>query len=234
VAAVNRDSNSVTVWRYAGGRTFSGASTHAVGPQPRAMAAADFDADGWPDVATMNRDNDSVSLLWNNAGTFAAHQPHALLGDGGNEGLTIVDVDCDALPDLAVLYSDVQAGVLSVLVNHGQREFGIAARFAAPPAGAAVAAGDVDLDGDQDLAVMQEPSGLAVMWNQACIPSLAGDTNCDDRVDFFDVDPFVVAIVTPQVYPQLYPDCDIQRADVNRDSRVDFLDIDPFVARILP
>lgn len=56
-----------------------------------------------------------------------------------------------------------------------------------------------------------------------------GDTNCDGLLNFFDIDPFVVALLTPDVYPTLYPNCQVLTADVNGDSRVDFFDIDPFL-----
>ncbi len=61
-----------------------------------------------------------------------------------------------------------------------------------------------------------------------------GDTNCDGALNFFDIDPFVVAILTPEAYPTLYPDCQLLTADVNADNRVDFFDIDPFLALLFP
>jgi hypothetical protein len=65
-------------------------------------------------------------------------------------------------------------------------------------------------------------------------PRPAGDTNCDGTVNFFDIDPFVVAILTPELYDDLYPDCDMLTADVNDDGLVNFFDIDPFLAVLFP
>ncbi len=62
---------------------------------------------------------------------------------------------------------------------------------------------------------------------------LIGDLNCDGVVDFFDIDPFVTALVSPNDYPALFPDCDINNADVNEDGEIDFFDIDPFVGLIV-
>ncbi len=56
-----------------------------------------------------------------------------------------------------------------------------------------------------------------------------GDINCDGRVDFFDIDPFVLALSGPASYAAEFPYCDWQNADVDGDSDVDFFDIDPFV-----
>ncbi len=57
-----------------------------------------------------------------------------------------------------------------------------------------------------------------------------GDMDCDGDVDFFDIDPLVLAFSGPTAYNTVYPDCDWIRADCNHDERVDFFDIDPFVA----
>ena len=56
-----------------------------------------------------------------------------------------------------------------------------------------------------------------------------GDTNCDAAVDFFDIDPFVLALIDPTGYAAAWPDCDVLNADMNADQLVDFFDIDAFV-----
>lgn len=63
------------------------------------------------------------------------------------------------------------------------------------------------------------------------IPS-AGDLNGDSRVDFFDIDPFVLAIVDPVAHRAAFPLCARENADMNNDGRVDNFDIDAFVFRI--
>ncbi len=57
-----------------------------------------------------------------------------------------------------------------------------------------------------------------------------GDVNCDGHVDFYDINPFVLALSDPAGYQAAYPACPIAKADVNHDGHVDFLDINPFVA----
>ncbi len=61
----------------------------------------------------------------------------------------------------------------------------------------------------------------------------AGDLNCDGVVDFGDINPFVAALVDPDGYPTLYPDCDINLADVDGNGSVGFEDINPFVALLV-
>ncbi len=56
---------------------------------------------------------------------------------------------------------------------------------------------------------------------------LRGDMNCDGRVDFGDINPFISILngATP---------CSTYNADVNGDGRVDFGDINPFIALLNP
>ncbi|MBK8914341.1 MAG: hypothetical protein IPM64_07005 [Phycisphaerales bacterium] len=56
-----------------------------------------------------------------------------------------------------------------------------------------------------------------------------GDMNCDRRLDLFDIDPFVLAIVDADAYSAAFPDCSQLNADVNRDGVFNGFDIDPFV-----
>jgi hypothetical protein len=57
-----------------------------------------------------------------------------------------------------------------------------------------------------------------------------GDTNCDGRLDNFDIDPFVQLLTDAAGYSASYAGCDPSRADINRDGAVDNFDIDAFVA----
>jgi hypothetical protein len=69
--------------------------------------------------------------------------------------------------------------------------------------------------------------GQAFIWAQ--LPSPA-DTNCDGHIDFFDIDPFLLALFDENAYAAAYPDCWAIAADANRSGSVDFFDIDPFLA----
>ncbi len=70
-----------------------------------------------------------------------------------------------------------------------------------------------------------------VMTSQSLVlaASRPGDVNCDCSFDYFDIDPFLLALFDPEGYAQAYPACDVLYADVSNDGRVDFFDIDPFV-----
>ena len=70
-----------------------------------------------------------------------------------------------------------------------------------------------------------------------CLPNpcpqvCTGDTNCDKRVTFADIDPFVEALVGESAWLMHHPNCPWLNADCNHDKHVNFADIDPFVAVI--
>lgn len=60
--------------------------------------------------------------------------------------------------------------------------------------------------------------------------STPGDLNCDELVNFDDIDPFVLALGGYAAYQAQYPRCNWLNADCNEDGQVDFDDIDAFVA----
>lgn len=63
-------------------------------------------------------------------------------------------------------------------------------------------------------------------------PICRGDMNCDGRVDFDDIDPFVLALSGKAAYELQFPDCNWYNADCDENGAINFDDIDPFVAQI--
>jgi hypothetical protein len=57
-----------------------------------------------------------------------------------------------------------------------------------------------------------------------------GDMNCDQAVDFGDINPFILALTDPVGYGNAHPGCPITNGDINNDGSVDFGDINPFIA----
>jgi hypothetical protein len=72
--------------------------------------------------------------------------------------------------------------------------------------------------------IPSESGGVVVMR-----ATLRGDMNCDGYVDFDDINPFVLALVSKAQYEARYPGCPWLNADCNCDGHVDFDDINPFV-----
>ena len=62
-----------------------------------------------------------------------------------------------------------------------------------------------------------------------CPPGPRGDTNCDGRTDFFDIDPFLLALFNLTAYQANFCGGNLCAADVDDSGAVDFFDIDPFL-----
>ncbi len=57
-----------------------------------------------------------------------------------------------------------------------------------------------------------------------------GDMNCDGVMNFDDINPFVLALVSQTSYVAQYPGCPWPNADINGNGVVNFDDINPFVS----
>jgi hypothetical protein len=72
------------------------------------------------------------------------------------------------------------------------------------------------------------------IWGFGSPAAPTGDLNCDNVVNFGDINPFVLALTNAAGYATMYPSCDRNRADINGDGSIDFGDINPFVALLTP
>lgn len=115
----------------------------------RAIVAADFDRNGWTDLAHVNVDTGSVSVLLAHDVTGPALAATLAVGRGPFDMVT-GDFNRDGIPDLAVTNADSHS--ISILIGRGDGRFDrsdIPAPFPASPRG--IAAGDVNEDGSLDL-----------------------------------------------------------------------------------
>jgi uncharacterized repeat protein (TIGR01451 family) len=137
--------------------------------QPSGLASGDFNGDGQLDLAVTCEGSDAVALL-TNAGPMAFTLSAAPLSKGsGPAAVTAADLDGDGHLDLAV--ADRRAHRVSVLLNrgdaNGQPVF-VATDTTARPGNSplAVAAGDLDGDGADDLATANHgANSVSVLLN---------------------------------------------------------------------
>ncbi len=139
--------------------------TFPVGAQPRAVASADIDADGDPDLAVANGVGGTVSILLNNgAGSFTAAP--TISAPDSPRGVVLSDFDADGLPDLIVARRDADA--IAIHRNTGGGAFGPDQPQPVPPGGRPSGVGSGDLDNDKDVDVVTsitDAGAVAVILN---------------------------------------------------------------------
>jgi len=167
---------------------------------PGALVTADFNADGKPDLAVVNRATNNVTVLDGNGdGTFTPAPGSPLSVGAGPEALTAGDLNGDGRADLAVV--NQTDNTISILLNNSNGTFTASLQSplaaAATPSGIAVA--DLNMDGIADLAVTDQGAdsislylglGAGLFAPRFALPTAAGpaalvaaDFNGDGRPD---------------------------------------------------
>jgi len=178
VVANNRNDNTISVLRNtavrgSGASSFAAQQTYATGNQPKKIIAADLNADGRPDVITVNSSDNTFSVLLDTTAfgatttTFAAPQTFAT----GTlpYGVAVGDVNGDGKLD--VIVANRGSGTLSVFLNTtamgaGTLSFAAAQTFTVGTGPQAVAVADVNGDGKPDLiAVNTVSNSISVLLN---------------------------------------------------------------------
>ncbi len=100
-----QSAGTVSVLVGKGDGTFQPQQTYTVGLGPEGIAVADFNGDGFADLAVTNRDdNNHVGtvgvLLGKGDGTFQPQQTYA--ANGGPFGIAVADFNGDGVPDVAI------------------------------------------------------------------------------------------------------------------------------------
>lgn len=149
-SAGNRVLGTATLGTAAPMLNWTEAPAPATGAGPSAVVTADLNGDGKPDLAVVNSQSHSVTILLGNGdGTFVpAPSP-----DTGSVPVALVagDFNGDGKTDLAVANS--QSNSVTILLGNGDGTFTAAPTLASGTHPAAMAAGDFNGDGNLDLVV---------------------------------------------------------------------------------
>ena len=124
LAVVDQADNTVTILLGNGTGNFHPApgSPINVGSAPVAIANADFNGDGIPDLAVLNRSDGTVSVLLGNGDGSFTQAPGSPINLGGSlAAVAVADFNGDGRPDLAV--ADSAASTVSVLLGQGDGSF---------------------------------------------------------------------------------------------------------------
>ncbi len=149
-AGNNIASDPTTIWSGSTCGTFGTITRYATGSNPYAIAVADFNGDGKPDVASVNYYDDSVSILLGNGdGTLQSAVHHSV--DISPRALAHGDFNHDGKVDLitASAYEDS----VSILLGNGNGTFASALSFPAGNEIFDVETGDFNSDSNLDVVV---------------------------------------------------------------------------------
>ena len=163
----------------------------------RAIVSADFNRDGWVDVAHANTGGDTVTILLNGRGTGALTLSSDIPVGHGPFDITTADFNRDGVPDLAVANADNDT--ISVLIGNGRGGF---TRTDIPAAGNPRGITAADMNGDA------RPDIVYTAFLQNRVQVLDGD-----GAGHFTVGWSVVGFANR---PQ-----GVAAADLNRDGRID-------------
>src|SRR5262249_40424986 len=147
----NQLDGTVSVLIGNGDGTFQAAKTYNGGQFPVAIAIADWNGDGHPDLAVANQyGGGGGSLLYGNGdGTFQA--PVNIAAGVAPRGVVTGDFNGDGVPDLAVTQQDTSSGSINVLLGNGNGTFKPPVTYTAGTAPGFLLAADLNGDGRPDL-----------------------------------------------------------------------------------
>jgi hypothetical protein len=200
----NSSGNAVDVLLGTGTGTFGTVTTFSTGPNsnPRAIAVADVNADGKPDLLTANPNNYTAGvLLGNGNGTFQAATTYDAGPFSNPTGIAVADVNGDGKPDL--LTANTGNSAAGVLLGNGNGTFQAVATFGtgdSNPIGIAVA----DVNGDSQLDILTANRGGSTA--SVLLGNSNGTFQRGVTFDAGGTDPYAIAV-----------------ADVNGDGRPDFV-----------
>jgi len=186
------------LWNDGNGSFSNSQSVYAVAPGAKFTATADFDNDGDIDLAVLSGQFCSISIFLNDgSGVFVLG---SYIPFGCEKDLKVGDVNGDGYVDLITANGSNRE--ISILLNNGDATFAPLVDYAVDTVAESVCIGDLDNDGDLDLAV----GGGSQDW---VVVTLLNDGNGAFQAD--------LAFLLPN------RPSDIIAADINLDSHLDLV-----------
>lgn len=203
------------IWLGRGDATFSSGSSWPTGSSPEAIASADLNGDGKPDLLVYDNATGSIfALLGKGAGQF---DPLGAVIAGSPSGpviaglFAVADLNGDYLPD--IIYGNLIGKTLSVALGRGTGAFGPAATLSFGSGAlrsSSLVVADFDRDGKPDLAIGDNAMNMVAVLsgngdgtfqpyrlfeaNAGLTEIHPGDVDRDGRIDLI-VTQFTIAVL---------------------------------------
>jgi Bacterial type II and III secretion system protein/FG-GAP-like repeat len=202
LAVTSSGTNAVWILLGNGNGTFSTGPSlqYSTGTDPVWISIADFNDDGFLDLAIANSESNTVSIfLGNGNGTFtAATNPQVPAGTAPTS-IAVGDYNVDGLPDLAV--ADKSDNAVSLLLNLGSGLFGPNYELPVGTAPVSITSADFNSDNLPDVAVANSGSAnVTVILDSS---SFSGATNGLEATPFPGVEYLDVGLkvkATPRIH----------------------------------
>ncbi len=169
LAVVNQTAGTVSIFlnKGDGSGTFNTGQVLTAGSGPIAVTAADFNADGHPDLAVVNQTAGTVSIFLNKGDGSGAFGPKTDFATGASPvSVATGDFNVDGRTDLVI--ANQTDNTVSVLLGNGNGQFSPRFDLAIGRSPSAVVAGDFNGDGRTDLATAnQADNTVSVILNTA-------------------------------------------------------------------
>jgi VCBS repeat protein/fibronectin type III domain protein len=137
----------------------------SAGGSPSAAKIGDLDGDGRNDIAVVNLQGSLQLFFSNEAGSFDRISLNGMWPPTSNAlDLDIGDLNGDGRNDIAIAFP-TQTGAVSILLNQGGRAFGAPVNYNTCNSSKGVAIGDLDQDGDNDMADISQCNQAGILLN---------------------------------------------------------------------
>ena len=152
IAVANEDpgTNSVSILDGNGNGQFRRVKDYGVGQGPGQVVTADFNLDGYPDLATANSLSDSVTILYGQKGGRFANG-RSFRTDDWPQTMTVADFNRDGAPDIAT--GNYLGYSVTVMLGDGSGGFKSTKSIKRSGTCEVIASGDFNGDRKPDLAV---------------------------------------------------------------------------------